>query len=120
MCDGEGRSQVEQHSADYRTLAVFGSVPDAERARGLLESDGIVAAVQDAREAAAVRAGAVKLLVPARDLDRARRLLTPAPGMGDAGEADPDQRPEADPTWTIGWLALLAAALVALVAALAL
>jgi hypothetical protein len=119
---GGREAKVEQHSADYRTVAVFGSMPDAEVARGLLESDGIVAAVHDAA-GAAPQAGppaVVRLLVPARDLDRARRLLAPAPDDGEHDLEAVTPPPELDHTWTVAWLALLVAAAVALVAAFAL
>lgn len=108
---------MEQHWSEYRTVAIFGSVPDAERARGLLESDGIVAAVQAGLEPAP-RAEAVRLLVPAGDLARARDLLAPDSGAEPAPEPGPAA--PLDPTWTIGWLALLVAALVALLASVAL
>jgi hypothetical protein len=113
---------VEQHTSDYRTVAVFGSLPDAERARGLLESDGIFAAVQDAVDPGFVPGitPCVRLLVPARDLPRARDLLAPGPVAELAPDPTPDAPPEQDRVWTVGWLALLVAAAVALLAAFAL
>jgi len=116
---------VEQHTSDYRTVAVFGSLPDAERARGLLESDGIFAAVRDAADPGFVAgiSPCVRLLVPARDLPRARDLLAPGPVTDVADlvpDPTPDPPPEQDRSWTVGWLALLVAAAVALLAAFAL
>lgn len=109
---------VDQHWADYRTVAVFGCLPDAERARGLLESDGIVAAVQDTMDQA-LRPDllCVRLLVPAGDLARARDLLSPEAHAEPAPEPAPPRLEETDTTWTVAWLALLVAAAAALVAA---
>ncbi|MFT3914440.1 MAG: DUF2007 domain-containing protein [Anaeromyxobacteraceae bacterium] len=109
---------VDQHWADFRTVAVFGSTPDAERARGLLESDGIVAAVQDAVEdAPRPDVLCIRLLVPASDLARARDLLAPDLEREHHAEPVAAPAPEVDATWTVAWLALLAAALAALLAA---
>ena len=108
---------VDQHWADYRTVAVYGSVPDAERARGLLESDGIVAAVQDGAEPPAPDFLCIRLLVPAGDLARARDLLSPESPREPSVEPTPVPPPESDTTWTVAWLALLAAAVAALLAA---
>lgn len=85
---------AEQHTPEYRTVAVCWSLPEAELARGLLAADGIPVASLDAVDAALLPGTApVRLLVPARDLDRARLLLdrgvpspavvvAPAPAIG--------------------------------------
>jgi hypothetical protein len=111
---------LEEHSADYRTVAVFGSSSDAENARGLLESDGIVAAVREVGGAREVGPAQARLLVPSRDLDRARQVLGPGPEAVQP-EADLEAPlPEKDHAWTVGWLALIVAAAVALLALFAL
>jgi hypothetical protein len=87
--------EAEQHTPEYRTVAVYWTVPEAELARGLLVSDGIPVAFLDAADAALLPGTApVRLLVPACDLDRSRLLLDPvdvptvsaeataAPGIG--------------------------------------
>jgi hypothetical protein len=118
MAPGRVAVQVDQHWADYRTVAVFGSILDAERARGLLESDGIVAAVQDgADEPPRPDLLCIRLLVPAGDLARARDLLAPEAHREHPPEAVVLPPPESDTTWTVAWLALLAAAVAALLAA---
>ena len=77
----EHRSRSASHDADhhgpeYRTVAVYWTVPEAELARGLLESDGIPVAALDGADATLLPGTApVRLLVPAHDLDRSRLLL---------------------------------------------
>ena len=72
----------EQHSPEYRTVAVFGGLADAELVRGMLEADGIAAAVLDGTDAALLPGAgrAVRVLVPTRDLERAREILA-SPGQ---------------------------------------
>lgn len=69
---------AEIHTSEYRTVAVYWTIPEAELARGLLASDGIPVAALDAVDAALLPGTApVRLLVPARDLERSRLLLEP-------------------------------------------
>jgi Putative prokaryotic signal transducing protein len=104
----------EQHSPEYRTVAVFGSLADAELVRGMLEADGIAAAVLDGTDAALLPGAgrAVRVLVPTRDIARAREILAD-PGDGfTAGEADEDvsfvaTAPQCARSWALGWIALL-------------
>ncbi len=77
---------AEQHTPDYRTVAVFWTVPEAELARGLLAADGIPVASLDAADAALLPGTApMRLQVPACDLERSRLLLDgsglPAPAV---------------------------------------
>lgn len=68
--------------AQYRQVAVYGRLDEAEVARGLLEADGIPAALLDAQMAAlglGPAVGGVRLLVPAWGEDRALALLAPPP-----------------------------------------
>jgi Putative prokaryotic signal transducing protein len=105
-----------EHSPEYCTVAVLGRAADAEIVRGLLESDGIPVAVLDAADAALLPgAGSVRVLVPAQDLERARRLLaTPEPAWL------PDESPPPGPpraAWSVlTWVILLFGALAALIA----
>ncbi|HET7904607.1 MAG TPA: DUF2007 domain-containing protein, partial [Candidatus Eisenbacteria bacterium] len=99
---------LEHHSPEYRTVAAFGSLADAELARGLLESDGIPAALLDGLDAALLPGAgrSVRVLVPAGDLDRARGLLGPP----EAAPADPADdlvppAPGLDCSWTSRWIA---------------
>jgi hypothetical protein len=102
-----------EHSPEYRTIAVFGSVADAELVRGLLEADGIVAAVHDGTDAVLLPGAgrAVRVLVPSDDLPRARELLaTPSPPL-DGDEHDESRAAPLTPRgWSMAWVALLAAA----------
>lgn len=69
---------LDQRS-DYRQVAVFSRLDEAEVARGMLEADGIPAALLDAQVAAlglGPAVGGVRLLVPAWDEARAVELLT--------------------------------------------
>jgi hypothetical protein len=73
---------VQEHSSDYRTVAVYWTVAEAELARGLLEADGLAPALLDALDAALLPGAgtrAIQLLVPAGELDRARELLAGPP-----------------------------------------
>ena len=110
---------MQEHSPDYRTVAVYWTVAEAELARGLLVSDGLAPALLDALDAALLPGAgtaAIQLLVPAAELDRARELLTGPPiddsERPDAPESlDPDrlegpEHPERDPEgWTLAWIA---------------
>ena len=104
----------EQHSPEYRTVAVFGSLADAELVRGMLEADGIAAAVLDGTDAALLPGAgrAVRVLVPALDIARAREILaTPSDGFA-ATESEEDlglvaQAPQCARSWAVGWIALL-------------
>lgn len=105
-----------QHSPEYRTVAAFGNVAEAEIARGVLESDGIPAALQDELDAALLPGAgrSVRVLVPEDDLERARTLLGPAELDADPREdlrTPPLQRPEGH--WTLGWMIAVAMALAA-------
>jgi len=76
-------------------VAVFHRLEEAELARGLLEADGIPAALLDAQMAAlglGPAVGGVRLLVPAWDEARALELLAPPPWS-----------PESTPTPAAGW-----------------
>jgi hypothetical protein len=110
-----------EHSPEYRTIAVFGSVADAELVRGLLEADGIVAAVHEGTDAVLLPGAGreVRVLVPSDDLARARELLaTPSPGI-DLDDADePRVSPPPPRGWSMAWFALLAAAVLGALALL--
>jgi hypothetical protein len=90
----EQRSRAAPHDADhhgpeYRTVAVYWTVPEAELARGLLESDGIPVAALDGADATLLPGTApVRLLVPAHDLERSRLLLLEARGPASAPSED--------------------------------
>lgn len=96
-------------------MAVFGCITDAELARGLLEADGIAAAVLDGADAALFPGAGrtVRVLVPHDDLCRARELLTEPAELAaiEADELVPPASPEAptEGSWTLPWLALLVA-----------
>jgi putative signal transducing protein len=104
----------EQHSPEYRTVAVFGSLADAELVRGMLEADGIAAAVLEGTDAALLPGAgrAVRVLVPTRDIARAREILA-SPGEGfTASEADEELElaapaPQSARSWALCWIALL-------------
>jgi hypothetical protein len=67
---------AELHTSEYRTVAVYWTVPEAELARGMLVSDGIPVAFLDGADAALLPGAApVRLLVPTSDLERSRLLL---------------------------------------------
>jgi len=131
--------------ADYRQVAVFNRLEEAEVARGMLEADGIPAALLDAQVAAlglGPAVGGVRLLVPAWDEGRALELLgqpawtaeegaptpwglTPVPG-GARSATPATHRPPGPATFELapalaapGPLALRVAVLVALALALA-
>lgn len=74
---------MHDQRADYRQIAAYHRLEEAEVARGLLESDGIPAALLDAQVAAlglGPAVGGVRLLVPAWAEARAVELLTPPEG----------------------------------------
>jgi hypothetical protein len=107
-----GSEVHEQHSPEYRTVAVFGSLADAELVRGMLEADGIAAAVLDGIDAALLpgTGQAVRVLVPASDLCRARDILASPGGGLPASEADEDLVPPAPVivrSPTLVWIAML-------------
>jgi hypothetical protein len=108
-----------EHSPEYRTIAVFGSVADAELARGLLESDGIPVAVLDAADATLLPGAgrAVRVLVPNGDLDRARELLATSAAPAEDDEVTILAPQHAGRSWAMRWLiiALAIAAIAALV-----
>lgn len=69
-------SRDAQHTPEYRTVAVYWTVPEAELARSLLAGDGIPVAAVDTVDATLLPGTTpVRLLVPADDLDRSRLLL---------------------------------------------
>ncbi len=111
MLAGKGMLETE-HSPEYRTIAVFGSVADAELVRSVLEADGIAAAVHDGSDAVLLPGAghAVRVLVPSDDLPRARELLaTPSPLL-DGDESDEPRAAIVPPRrWSMAWVALLAA-----------
>jgi len=66
--------------SQYRQVAAYARLEEAEVARGVLESDGIPVALLDAQVAAlglGPAVGGVRVLVPAWDEARAIELLTP-------------------------------------------
>jgi hypothetical protein len=72
--------------AEYLQLAVYARVEEAELARGLLEADGIPAALLDTHVASlglGPAFGGVRLLVPAWSAERAAELLAPPPPGAD-------------------------------------
>jgi hypothetical protein len=113
------RGLETEHSPEYRTIAVFGSVADAELARGLLESDGIPVAVLDAMDAALLPGAgrSVRVLVPSGDLSRARELLATSAAPVEDDEVAVLTPQRLARSWALRWLlvALALAALVALV-----
>jgi hypothetical protein len=102
--------QEWQHSPDYRTVAAFGNVAEAELARGLLESDGIPAALLDGIDAALLPGAgrSVRVLVPADDLDRARGLLGHAEPSPDPAEDLVPPAPTLERSWTSPWILAIA------------
>jgi hypothetical protein len=111
-----------QHSPEYRVVAVYGCLADAEVVRGVLEADGIAAAVFEGTDASLLPGAdrAVRVLVPSDDLGRARDLIaTPAEPL--LPDDTPDEivapAPRLERAWTVLWLALIGATLVALAAA---
>jgi hypothetical protein len=72
---------LDQRS-EYQQVAVYARLEEAELARGLLEADGIPAALLDAHVAAlglGAAVGGVRLLAPAWSTERAAELLSPPP-----------------------------------------
>lgn len=103
--------ESQQHSPEYRTVAAFANVAEAELARGVLESDGIPAALLDGLDAALLPGAGqpVRVLVPADDLERARALLGPAePAEGPDDEGCDDPAPGSSGSWTSAWILALA------------
>jgi hypothetical protein len=102
--------QEPQHSPDYRTVAAFGNVTEAELARGVLESDGIPAALLDFVDATLLPGAgrSVRVLVPADDLDRARDLLGPAEPSSEVAEDLVPPAPAPEASWTSAWVIALA------------
>lgn len=110
---GPQREENAQHSSEYRTVAVYWTRAEAELARGMLEADGIPAAFRDGADAALLPGTrALRLMVPATDLDRSRELLaTPEPAH--AAEPPAPAVPERDGwgvTWLVVWIAAFALA----------
>lgn len=122
---GEPTSQsvAEDHSSNYRTLAVFWTRAEAELARGVLEADGVPVAFLDAATATLFPGTApLRLMVPAADLERARLLLG-SPGevlAAPSAEAEGGRLACGRPAWLCLALATLAVFAVALALALAL
>lgn len=107
---------ADQHGPEYRTVAVYWTVPEAELARGLLASDGIPVAALDGVDAALLPGTTpVRLLVPAGDLDRARLLLLeargPASASPDAAASSPQHGCILGAAWSRLALGLLVLAL---------
>lgn len=89
------RRGLLENEADYRVIAVFGRLEQAELARGLLESEGIPAALLDAQVASlglGPGLGGVRLLVPAWDVELAAALLAP-PAVGSVEDQPPTPTP---------------------------
>lgn len=110
---------AEQHTPEYRTVAVYWTIPEAELASGLLAADGIPVALLDAVDAALLPGTVpVRLLVPARDLDRSRLLLEGSGVPFHAVAAVPAPANELGAAWSKLVLAILglSVALAALVA----
>ncbi|GAO03839.1 DUF2007 domain-containing protein [Anaeromyxobacter sp. PSR-1] len=106
---GSQREGSAQHSSEYRTVAVYWTRAEAELARGMLEADGIPAAFRDGADAALLPGTrALRLMVPAMDLDRSRELLaTPEPPLH-AAEPPAPAVPARDGwgvTWLVVWIA---------------
>ncbi|ACG74936.1 conserved hypothetical protein [Anaeromyxobacter sp. K] len=102
------REGSAQHSSEYRTVAVYWTRAEAELARGMLEADGIPAAFRDGADAALLPGTrALRLMVPAMDLDRSRDILaTPEPAH--AAEPPAPAVPARDGwgvTWLVVWIA---------------
>jgi hypothetical protein len=97
---------ADHHGPEYRTVAVYWTVTEAELARGLLESDGIPVAALDGADAALLPGTApVRLLVPADDLDRSRLLLEGrGPASASSEAATSTERCVVGGAWS--WLAL--------------
>lgn len=108
--------QEQPHSPEYRTVAAFGTLADAELARGVLESDGIPAALLGGLDAALLPGAgqSVRVLVPSEDLDRARELLGPAEPIAADPAADlVTPAPGPDHSWASTWMAALVIAVAA-------
>jgi hypothetical protein len=105
---------ADHHGPEYRTVAVYWTMPEAELARGLLESDGIPVAALDGADATLLPGTApVRLLVPAHDLDRSRLLLE-GRGVASASSevaASPDRAQILGAAWSRLALGLLLLAL---------
>jgi len=75
----EGNSPYDPAEGDWRTLATFFSPTEAILLRGCLQAAGVPAAVADAHlvQTHTLLAGAipVRLLVPARRVDEAERVV---------------------------------------------
>lgn len=109
------QQEQQPHSPEYRTVAAFGSLADAELARGVLESDGIPAALLDGLDAALIPGAgrAVRVLVPAEDLDRARDLLGPAEPAAILADDLVAPAPCVDHSWASTWMAAIVIAVAA-------
>lgn len=120
---------AHEERAHYLPIAVYARLDEAEVARGLLESEGIPAALLDAQlhgPGLGPAADGVRLLVPAWDEPRARDLLappvwdeepaaTPTPLPGGLTAVEPALAgPGAEPGGVAGALALNVALLLAL------
>lgn len=99
---------MQEHTPDYRTVAVFWTVAEAELARGLLESDGLAPALLDALDAALLPGAgtaAIQLKVPAAELDRAREILT-GPSLEEPERVEPPRQAPGDAGgWALAWIA---------------
>lgn len=107
--------QRSEHSPDYRTVAVYWTIADAEVARSLLHADGIPAAFLETGDAPllpGLGSGPVRLLVPADDLERARGMLTASTAESESAAREPQPAGQASP-WST-WVAVTVAALAGL------
>lgn len=90
----EGEASLD-NGPEYRDVAVFARLDEAEAARGLLAAEGIQVALVD-RPAAwgfGANPGAVRLQVPHQDLPRAQGLLAGPPRTEDGALATPTPYP---------------------------
>jgi hypothetical protein len=118
---------VDEQGPEYRTIAVYWTLAEAELARGVLEAEGIPAAFVDAADAALLPgSSAVRVLVPACDVERSRDLLRGDEDRDPAVDDDrgppdealaPEPRPATRPWWWVA--AVIFATSVALLAAVA-
>lgn len=104
------RGGSAQHSSEYRTVAVYWTRAEAELARGMLEADGIPAAFRDGADAALLPGTrALRLMVPAMDLDRSRAILATPEPAAHAAEPPTPAVPERG-GWGVTWLVVCIAA----------
>ncbi len=91
-CQARSTDLRENTVSDLVTVALFGSVLDAEVARNLLESNGIRAAVfaDDAGGMYPPLGAGVRVVVRQEDATRAREILDSPPALEDEGYGPPE------------------------------